>query len=320
MLSSKRREPVFSVSTDWLIAGLVITVAVAFACSLVAFVRFDRRTAAGAAMALVVALLLAACARPAPSDPEYNEKEIKGRPTLVVSVSDKELRDKKETEFAFKVAGIPFVVANDRLHTILEGDLIVRDELWGGFSFLSVLPDITPFTDHDVYLFGRPSTESNFISITVERFCPTFREMADCDAKANIATIFSTGPYIALSDDWPIEPVAGLTPFLHERQSGNDPTKYEPKRDIYDIGDTMNPDRDSYVSCDRIEHVPVPHCEHRFIWKGALRVKLTYKRSNIHNWREIYLKSLQTLEDMTTQVPGTSGKETVYFPKEYYHG
>lgn len=267
------------------------------------------------ALGATFCLFLAGCARTESAKSEFNETNINGRPTLVVSVTDD-----TEAIFSFKVAGIPFVVANDRLHTILEGDLIARDELWTGFGFYSVLPDVSPLSEHDVYLFGRPSTESNYIHISVRRFCPTFRRAGDCDAKANLAKLLAMTSSAPLSDDWSVEPVAGLTPFLHRLGPSGDPSKPAPSEDLYDVGDTNNPDRDSYISCDRPELVPVPHCQHEFIWKDAVRVTLTYKRINIHGWRDIYQNVLKTLEELTGRPDEQPGKQIIYFPKEYYHG
>ncbi|WP_339892822.1 hypothetical protein [uncultured Devosia sp.] len=299
---------------DWLIINFttVATLVVAFALRLRTFVRL--------AIVLVGTCLSIVAAQNGRDEEKtigqaYTEKQISGRPTLVVSVTDE-----TEAEFAFKLAGVPFVVSNDRLHTILEGDAIARDELWNGFTFLSALPDITPLSENDVYLYGRPSTESNFILIAVERLCPTFREIRDCDPKADIARLFAMGSYMELSPEWPVGHVDGLAPFLYRRGAGDDPASPVPSDDIYDIVNPSDADRDSYISCSRFERLPVPHCEHRFLWKDTLRVRLTYKRSNIHSWQEIYLKSLEVLENMTRKMPEGAGNQTIYFPNEYYRG
>lgn len=261
----------------------------------------------------ILAVLAAGCSGPAveEAENEYREQVIRGRPTLVVSVTDD-----TTAEFAFKVAGVPFVVGNDRLHTILEGDLVVRDELWDGFGFYSVLPDVSAFTEGDVYLFGRPSTESNFIHVTVERFCPTFRKQDDCDAARAYSQILSS--YADLSPKWPVQAVVGLTPIRQRLGPSDDPTRPVPWDDIYSVDSISNIGRDGSISCDRPERLPVPHCEHQFIWRDVLRIKLTYKRNNVHEWAEIFAKSIQVLEQLANRKPGTDGIKTVYFPKDYY--
>ena len=262
---------------------------------------------------VLLAAFAAGCSGPSVevAGTKYQEQTVRGRPTLVVSVTDE-----TPAEFAFKVAGVPFVVANDRLHTILEGDLVVRDELWGGFAFYAVLPSISALTQQDVYLLGRPSTERNFIHVMVERFCPTVRKQDDCDAAEQDARMLSS--YAQLSPDWPVEPIAGLTPIKQTLGPGDDPASPVPWDDIYSIDEAFSAVRGGYISCSRPERLPVPHCEHRFIWRDVLRIKLTYKRSNVHEWADIYAKSIQILDQLANREPGTDGMKTVYFPKDYH--
>jgi hypothetical protein len=265
---------------------------------------------------LVGALTLVACGAGLSGTSEHGEKEINGRPTLVVSVTDGE-----KAEFAFKVAGIPFVIANDRLHTILEGDLVVRDELWDGFSIYGELPNIEPYADGRSAIFSLPSTQRNQLAIFVQRLCRPSVSEELCNSPAQQLRLkFDSESYVRPSGDVVVPAVQGLTPLFYQRGPSGDAPQPVPLNDIYDVGQTSSENRNSYIACGRPERFPVPHCTHRFVWRDALWVELTYKRSNIDDWQQIHEKALLLLDDLSRPSGKKSTSKMTYFPEEYYNG
>lgn len=263
---------------------------------------------------LALIFIVSACdvASISPKGRTYDEALVNGRPTLVVSVPDE---PKTEVEFAFKVAGERFVVGPGRLHTILEGDLIAKDELWSGFTLYGELPEIEPYTKATVPLFRSPPNYHNEVSVAVRRICSTDSVRLPCnfedfiDSRLYRADTVSGG---SLGQEFNFP---GFDIFAVRRASDGSPVTY-----YYGVTDDIGSPREEYIECPALERVVVPHCTHHFEWKAGLSVSTRYKSSNIGKYREIKSKVIALLNQLNERKPGQSGLPTVYFPKDNFNG
>lgn len=238
----------------------------------------------------------------------YEEAVIKGRPTLIVSITDR-----ARVEFAFKLAGERFVVEPGRLHTILESDLIESDELWGGFAVYGELPDIAPYdTPEKVRVFRSPSTEHNPVRIALSRVCPTSVALEKCGYADFLKRLLSSSSYELLSHTDPVTQIDGLVPF--SRRVSSRPTDH-----LYDIAGASSV-RTEYIECDIDGSVPVPHCKHYFLWSPKIKVELHYKKLNVDQWSDIAANARAVIESMTSREPGRGTVPTISFPKDHVGG
>lgn len=257
------------------------------------------------AFIILCGILVASCEREDLANKENIAISAWDRPTLIVS-----LRDDPTSEIVFKIDGLRFVVPPGYMNTILEGDPRFTDELLDGFTLMVTLPGFLPEG-------SLPRTDvKDSVSISLSRICGYSRSSTECLHTDVIKNYSETSWYVPLQKHDPAAEIEGLVPFGHNRVPASDPANPVIDEDLYEDPDGRPGVRDSFLRCRRDGRWPISSCKDYFVWKSKFLVEVSYRRKFVPAWHEIREQVDDVLNEFVSAVPGESGLDTVYFPRE----